>query len=41
VIRKASRSKELRETISCMFENVDIRKKFMSPLFYFRILFNL
>lgn len=40
VIRKASRSKELRETISCMFENVDIRKKFMNPLFYFRILFN-
>ena len=40
VIRKASRSKELRETISCMFENVDIRKKFMSPLFYLKILFN-
>jgi geranylgeranyl reductase family protein len=40
VIKKASRSKELRETISCMFENVDIRKKFMSPLFYLKILFN-
>ena len=40
VIGKASRSKELRETISCMFENVDIRKKFASPLFYLRILFN-
>lgn len=40
VINKASRSKELRETISCMFENVDIRKKFTSPLFYLRILFN-
>lgn len=40
VIGKASRSKELRETISCMFENVDIRKKFMNPLFYLRILFN-
>jgi menaquinone-9 beta-reductase len=40
VINKASKSKELRETISCMFENVDIRKKFASPLFYLRILFN-
>lgn len=40
VIRKASRSKELRETISCMFENVDIRKKFTNPLFYLKILFN-
>ncbi len=40
VIGKASRSKELRETISCMFENVDIRKKFTSPLFYLKILFN-
>ncbi len=40
VIGKASRSKELRETISCMFENVDIRKKFTNPMFYLRILFN-
>lgn len=40
VINKASRSKELRETISCMFENVDIRKKFTNPMFYLRILFN-
>ena len=40
VINKASRSKELRETISCMFENVDIRKKFTNPFFYLKILFN-
>lgn len=40
VIGKASRSKELKETISCMFENVDIRKKFTNPFFYLRILFN-
>ncbi len=40
VIGKASKSKELRETISCMFENVDIRKKFTNPLFYLKILFN-
>jgi menaquinone-9 beta-reductase len=41
VVGKASRSKELRDTISCMFENVDIRKKFTNPLFYFKILFNM
>ena len=40
VVGKAARSKELRETISCMFENVDIRKKFTNPLFYLKILFN-
>jgi geranylgeranyl reductase family protein len=40
VIGKASRSKELRETISCMFENVDIREKFTNPLFYVKILLN-
>ncbi len=40
VIGKASRSKELRETISCMFENVDIRKKLTNPFFYLKILFN-
>ncbi len=40
VIGKASRSKALRDTISCMFENVDIRKKFTNPLFYLKILFN-
>ena len=40
VIGKASRSKELRTTISCMFENMDMRKKFTSPLFYLKILFN-
>jgi menaquinone-9 beta-reductase len=40
VVGKASRSKELKATISCMFENVDIRKNFTSPLFYLKILFN-
>lgn len=40
VVNKASRSKELRETISCMFDNIDVRKKFTNPLFYLRILFN-
>lgn len=40
VVNKASRSKELRETINCMFDNIDVRKKFTNPLFYLRILFN-
>lgn len=40
VVNKASRSKELKETISCMFDNIDVRKKFTNPLFYLRILFN-
>lgn len=40
VINKASKNKELKETISCMFENVDLRTKFRNPLFYLRILFN-
>ncbi len=40
VVNKASRSKELKETISCMFDNIDVRKKFTNPLFYLKILFN-
>lgn len=40
VISKSSKSKELRETISCMFDNIDVRKKFTNPLFYIKILFN-
>lgn len=39
VVNKARKNKELRDTISCMFENVDIRKKLRNPLFYLRILF--
>ena len=39
VIDKARKNKELQETISCMFESVDIRKKLRNPLFYLRILF--
>ena len=40
VIGKASRSKELSATLSCMFQNVDIRKKLTNPIFYLKILFN-
>lgn len=38
VVNKARKNKELQETISCMFESVDIRKKLRNPLFYLRIL---
>ena len=38
VIRKASRSKDLAETISCMFDDLGARKKLASPLFYLRLL---
>lgn len=40
VVDKAIKNKELRETISCMFENVDMRAKLRNPMFYLRILFN-
>ena len=39
VVNKARRNKELRDTISCMFESVDMRAKLRNPLFYLRILF--
>ncbi len=38
VIRKASRSKELAATISCMFDDLNQRRKLASPLFYLRLL---
>lgn len=39
VIRKASRSDELADTISCMFDDESQRRKLLSPLFYLRVLF--
>lgn len=39
IVKKANSNKELRETISCMFDDVDLRKKFTDPKFYFRLLF--
>jgi geranylgeranyl reductase family protein len=39
MIAKIKRNKELRQTITFMFDNVDLRKKFRSPLFYLRVLF--
>ncbi len=39
VVNKAARNKEFRDTISCMFANIDLRSKFGNPMFYLRMLF--
>lgn len=39
VVNKASRNETLQETISCMFEDLDIRDRLRKPSFYFDILF--
>jgi geranylgeranyl reductase family protein len=40
VVNKANKNKALRETISCMFEDLDLRAKLRNPLFYIKLLFN-
>ena len=40
VVNKANKNKTLRETISCMFEDLDLRAKLRNPLFYFKLLIN-
>jgi len=39
VVRKAARSVEVADAISCMFDDLDEREKLVSPLFYLRLLF--
>ena len=39
VVNRAIRSKTLRETISCMFEDLDLRGRLKDPRFYFKVLF--
>jgi menaquinone-9 beta-reductase len=39
VINKATRNQELSEMISCMFDDLDLRKKLKSPGFYFKLIF--
>ncbi|HHG83299.1 MAG TPA: geranylgeranyl reductase, partial [Bacteroidetes bacterium] len=39
VVNKAQRNKVLRETISCMFEDLDMRERLRNPMFYFKLLF--
>ena len=40
VINKAEKNRTFRETISCMFDDIDLRAKFKQPSFYFKMLFN-
>ena len=39
VVNKAARNPELADTISCMFNDLDMREKLKSPGFYVRLLF--
>lgn len=41
IVRKANRNPVLRETMSSMFESVDLRRKLKNPVFYLRLLFNI
>jgi menaquinone-9 beta-reductase len=40
VVNKARRNRTLSETISCMFEDIDLRDRLRSPGFYFKLLFD-
>lgn len=40
VVNKAEKSKSLKDTITCMFTDIDLRSKLRNPVFYFKILFN-
>lgn len=40
VVRKANNNPLLSETISCMFEDLDMRARLQNPLFYLKLLFS-
>lgn len=40
VVNKAHRNPTFRDTISCMFDDMNLRARLSSPSFYFRLLFN-
>lgn len=40
VINKAGKNKTFRETISCMFDDMELRSRLKKPSFYFKLLFN-
>jgi geranylgeranyl reductase family protein len=40
VINKAEKNRTFRETLSCMFDDMNLREKLRQPSFYFRLLFN-
>jgi flavin-dependent dehydrogenase len=39
VVHRARHNPELRDTITCMFDDIDLRARFRQPGFYFRLLF--
>lgn len=39
VLRKISKNTELKNVLTMMFSDVNLRKKFMNPVFYFKLLF--
>ncbi len=40
IVKKANHNKALRETVTVMFEDIDIREKLRKPSFYFQLLFS-
>ena len=40
LMKMATKNKQLRDLVSCMFYEVDVRKKLASPVFYLKLLFN-
>ncbi|RFS23329.1 geranylgeranyl reductase family protein [Chitinophaga silvatica] len=40
LMKMGSRNQQLKELMSCMFHEVDLRKKLSQPMFYFKLLFN-
>ena len=40
VVNKANKNRVLKETIICMFDDLDIREKLKKPSFYFKLLFS-
>lgn len=40
LMRIGARNRELKELMTCMFNDVDLRNRFRDPKFYFRLIFN-
>jgi geranylgeranyl reductase family protein len=40
VVNRANKSETLRETISCMFDDLDLRTRFLDPAFYLKLIMN-
>lgn len=40
VINKAEKNQTFRETLSCMFDDMNLREKLRKPSFYFKLMFN-